>query len=334
MPSPRFNGPSERLGLVVPAAEISEASIADGQQDVMRTLDRLQVGQLALLASEFRIPDDGADAEREPIRASFIGEEMLGAGREEAQHQLRFGQMLFNGRGYYERPVLVAMKPFRPFTDDDPAYALSNEWAANAYLNSVSDRQIAYLPLGVWRDSNQTDHLITLYEHDVTSYDNIFWADRNANPEALRRSSIEHAFADCLRGLGYLHGVGLAHSDAEVKNLAADISGVRVIDTDGVGTMPRTGDRIDPSDQSAGMMRNDLELFFTSTMQIDENRGEVRAVMSPSKAPEHFAQLYRAGLRAAHADTGITMPDVPTRNNNYFEGVVARILNMGDSTSQ
>lgn len=44
----------------------------------------------------------------------------------------------------------------------------------NNFMNEVTDRQLAFLPLGVWKNVEGINHLITLYEHDVTTYDNVF----------------------------------------------------------------------------------------------------------------------------------------------------------------
>lgn len=310
------------MGYVTPIDAGIEMGLPGGESDLHRIIDRLQIGSVALTAAEFQLPD----AQDTRIRASFIDNDELGLGRDEGQHQARFGQMILNGNGYYERPLLAAMKPFEHALKVHPNEALANEWLASNYLNSQSDRQLAYLPLGVWQNAQGINHLISLYEHDVISYDSIFWADREGQPEALRPATIEHALTDCIRGLGYLHGVGLAHTDAEAKNLAADLGGIRFIDLEDSVLLPRKGNKIEASDKTLRLVRNDIEMFFDSTVQVDENRQPIGEVLGKRNMDQKLAQIYRAGLKAGRADTGIDMPDLPTRHNEYFKTTIEHTL--------
>jgi len=214
MTSPRLNGQSEKMGFVRPLdrAEV-EVSGTTSEHEIRTLLDQMDLGSVALLNDEFKL----STVEKHPssgTRASFLDRDELARGRDEGQHGARFGQMIINGAGVHERPALVAGKPFSPDTSHNTDEGLAREWAIYDRLNAIGDEQLAYLPLGVWKNVEGISHLITVYEHDVISHDNTFWADRDANPEALRKENIEEAFRSSMLGLGYLHGAGISHGDA------------------------------------------------------------------------------------------------------------------------
>src|SRR4051812_47338253 len=98
MTSPRFHGTAERMGSVVPMDANAEMGALGDESDLHRIIDRLQIGTVALTAAEFHLPQEEGDG----IRASFINKEEMGFGRDEGQHQTRFGQMILNGHGYHE----------------------------------------------------------------------------------------------------------------------------------------------------------------------------------------------------------------------------------------
>jgi len=328
MPSPRIQGPAERMGIVasLPAGQISDESLLESERDITRLVSGLDLGRVALLDTEFRVPYSRGEAQR----ATFIDEHEFRLGREDGRHDLRFGQMMINGRGLHERPVFVGAKSFSGATDKHPDELLAREWATTNYLNSVSDRQLAYLPLGVWRTARGINHFLTLYENDVISYDNVFWADLEGTPEALRPKTVEHAFEDCIRGLGYLHGVGIVHHDAEAKNLAANLSGVRFVDLESAGLLPRNGQEIEDSERTINLIRSDLETFFDSTMQVDDNRSHIATVLAKPRFDAALAKFYRAGLRQAKADTGIKMPALPVASPEYFKQNIDHLLEIAN----
>jgi hypothetical protein len=311
----------------LPGGEIRD-DFLEAETSITGLLLRVPIGSVALLDTEFSFPR----GEQKPAKATFIDSSDLSLGRDEGRHQPRFGQMLLNGRGLHERPVLVTAKPFDDGLDTQSG-GLAHEWSANNYLNGVGDRQLAYLPLGVWRNAEGVDHLLTLYEHDVISYDNVFWADRNVNPEALRAQVVEHAFTDCVRGLGYLHGAGLIHRDAEAKNLAANFNGVRFIDLEDARMLPRKGSKIEDSELTVRLIRNDIETFFDSTVQVDENRPVIASALSRSRMADKLAQTYRAGIKQARKESGVSMPSIPTTTSAYFRDTINHTLTVAAQTS-
>ena len=304
--SPRLNGPSEHLGVIKQLPEFKAEYGPDFERHLLRVVNAAQLGALTLSQAEVRIPATGV------VRGSFVDREDFARGREDGVHGTRFGQMILNGADLHESPALVAIKPFGDDIESKPSDLLAQEWSMNNYLNSLSDEQIAYLPIGVWKNIYGINHLITLYEHDVVSLDNVFWADHDVNPEALRKETLEDAFRTGLVGLGYLHGTGVYHGDAEAKNLARDRRGVRFIDLETAAFLP-------PSKTAATQRtRQDLETFIDSTLQVDENREYVEKILDKRSTGKEFARLYRLGIRAAEIDTGKKFTKLVTSTDAYF----------------
>ncbi len=318
------------MGNVAPlaSAEIPEGFLT-GERGIARLMAAIPLGSVALLDSEFKLPEVPPTAK--PHRATFIEDEELGLGRDEARHQPRFGQMILNGVGLHERPMLVAVKPFKKSEDKRADALLRREWVASNYLNSLSDRELAFMPLGVWRTARGVNNFLSLYEHDVKSYDNVFWADKSLAPEALRPENVTHALTDCLRGLGYLHGVGLAHTDPQAKNLAADLGGVRFIDLEGIKQLPRKGSQIVDSKATVDLIRHDIETFFDSTVQVDENRVNIAPVLAKTNMVLQLAQTYRAGLNQGKKEAGTKVPSLVTSSDEYFKTTVEHTLTIARS---
>lgn len=325
MTSPRFSGRAEPMGKIFSVESIPEG-IRQGESAVHRLLIATDLGQVALLKNEFRIPPASERYAQVP-RATFIEDSQLELGRGESQHQVRFGQMMVNAAGLHERPTLIAAKSFASrFPEENPNNSFAREWTLNTYLNTLSDRQLAYIPLGVWRTARGVAHLLSVYEHDVISYDNTFWVDRDVNPEALRRPNVADAYVECLRGLGYLHGAGIVHTDAEAKNLATDNKGTRFIDLEDASLLPLDGNHIADTDEVELLVRGDIETFLDSCMQVDANRPEIIRVLSSHDFDKRIAQSYRSGFRKGARDAGLRPHFLRTSTNEYFSNAVHHCL--------
>lgn len=117
-------------------------------------------------------------------------------------------------------------------------------------------------------------------------------------------------------GLGYLHGLGISHGDAESKNLASDRKGIRVVDLETAKFIPKD------EAKAVAATRNDIETFIDSTIQVDENRELVGKILNRKNAASDFAKYYRLGLRAAHQDSQIAPPQLPTASDAYFNATI------------
>ena len=301
----RLSGSSEQLGHVSQAGEFSlwdEEWLRQGAKtELVTSLGR---SSLILDALEYEPFPDGE------ARASFVEKDDFALGREDSKHGVRFGQLIINGKGIHESPDFVAMKSF----DDESE--LKNEWALNQHLNGVFDDQYAFLPLGVYADKDKNLSMVTAYEHQVQSLDNIFWADPSLEPEALRPATVRRAMAMGFLALGMLHGARVIHHDAQVKNMATGRNGVRFIDLEDAEVLHP--DEIDDP-YVVDKTRSDISSFITSAGQVIENKEPVAAAIGSAKQRAHMYGQYRQGVRVGRASQdGTFVPNFERINRDYI----------------
>jgi len=202
------------------------------------------------------------------------------------------------------------------------------ELAALNHLNSIGDVQNTYLPLGVWRNAQGILQTITLYEHGVVSTDQTFWADKSLQPEELRPERIRTSFQDCLWGIGYLHGAGISHGDAQVKNLAHDSKGVRFIDPESMRLLPRNGNgQLQESYASEHAKKRDIETLLATSFQVEENRPDIINAIHGTKGAKDLALSYRKGMRKGAKDSDLRLAKIDASESNaYFEHTLGDML--------
>jgi len=307
----RIHGPSESMGGADIVDNMSSWSLenkprradADFMRNVPMDTTLLDRGKYPLIHPE-------------KLHATFIEEEELGLGRAESQHQVRFGQMILNSAYDHEMPDLVAVKPFEIARD------LHREWAANNYINSIGRYQRAFLPLGIWRRNNGDYNLITLYEHGVKSYDEVFWADRIGSPEALRAQVVEKAALTCVQGLGYLHGLGVVHGDAQAKNLAKDSRRVRFVDLESASLLPRVGSAVLEDAETDRLTSRDIDSFFGSTMLVSDNQDRIADVFNDYSMPVQLVRSYQDGLRRGSRESRLRLPAMIAESESFFSSLI------------
>lgn len=310
----RMNGTSERFGKTEQSPEFRLWEIR-GETDVdnktkkhlVRSLGRHSV---ALDAGKYcRLPKKG-------LTSTFIEQPDFGYGREDSRHGVRFGQLILNGPGVHEIPDLVAIKPF------EERGGLYNEWASNAYVNGLFDEQRAYLPLGILKDEHGVPAMISLYEHGIKTADNVFWADRELSPEALRADVIKRTATTCMYGLGLMHGARLVHGDAQAKNLGSDARHVRFIDLEDSLLIPADG--VDSAVYTDKIIK-DIATFIGSTGQVDENREQITEALYKPTVIDTLIKSYRQGIdKARSRQPGIHVPDYATTHEDAIRALIDR----------
>lgn len=147
-------------------------------------------------------------------------------------------------------------------------------------------------PLGICRFEDGAAGLITAYEPDILSYDNLFWTDNGAvqTPERIRK-----ALGHCGTALGRLHAQGFVHGDAQIKNMAADNHGVRYVDLEDLLRAPiHEGGAINGGE--FGMeLQGELERFVGSLTARSEDYEQSYG----TELDEAFWPIYTAELKAS-----------------------------------
>lgn len=319
MPSPRLSGPSE----FIPNAldyDLSEIDLLNSPEETQGQIARLlKLGKASILLSDI-------DRHEAPIKGTFISRDEFGIGRDEnGRHDLDFGQLVITSRNRRDMPAFIASKSY----ERHEIPTLRHEIAATNYMNNLAEIQNSFMPIGVWRNAQGILSMITLYENGVKSFDNTFWVNKDEEPEALRPERLRTAFQDCIWGIGYMHGAGLVHGDAQVKNLAHDGKNVRFIDLEDVSLMPRTSaGKIENSPLSDALRTRDIATFIATSMQVDENRDEIMKVLGGEKSINELALYYRKGLRKGGKDSQLAFekPMSAQETKDLLEHILNSIL--------
>jgi hypothetical protein len=202
-------------------------------RETRRSLSNMQGGDYLLLPGAFK------DVGRDGTTAHVNLHPQQGYTREASRNQVRFGQLVVNDPDSRERVELVAIKPL-----DTPGRA-AREFGAMSVVNGLAAQgrmSPALTPLGFFRNPEDGRvALMTRYEHSVLTLDNLFW-DPNFTPtERISRAALGH----CAISLGELHSNGIAHTDAQIKNIAADNNGIRYVDLEGVQELAMASGHVD-----------------------------------------------------------------------------------------
>lgn len=219
--------------------------------ELLPLIRTLELGHTLLDTEQFEeLQEAGA-------KATIIEVDEFGSGRQKNSHGLIFGQMAMSSLFDLEKQVFIAVKPFDTVKD------AAREYAFSEYLNGLTrsnGNRLTFNPLGFHRfEDNGQFALITELEESVISYDNTFW-DPNVEPTSAQ---VERALSRCAFGLAKLHLYGISHGDAQVKNMAADNSGIRFVDLESADLLPRANGALEPYSAKYEMSR-DIARFVGS----------------------------------------------------------------------
>lgn len=258
---------------------------------------RMGAGSLLLAKSELCLLGN-AD-----LTGNFVEDPELGYGREKSGREVYFGQMVLSSSEDYERPELVAMKPYAQDID-----GVIHELAVNTYINLVNEYPRAFQPLGIYKTPAGKYELITIYDHPVITYDNTFGANKDEEPRALEPEVVKKALRMGAFGVGLTHGHGFSNSDVQTQNLGSDNKSVRLVDLEYARFFPNeaAGGTIDV-ELTRSLVFRDIEVFVGSCFRIPENTIEIRNAMSVGTI-DGMARSYRNGVKRVIRPDGVQYP--------------------------
>lgn len=247
-------------------------------------LKRLERGEFLLFPESFS--DVDPDSLVGDIREPAVNE--LGKTRERNTQGLIFGQLILKSKSDKEKNTLVAVKPF-----ENLALAL-NELAATDFVNKSSGPD-SFKPLGFYRFDDGAYGLITEYEPEVVSLDNIFWDEEN-RPTI---EQIQKAIKIAALSLSAIHGEGLSHGDFQPKNAVSDNNGPRLADLATAQGFPIGPDGKFKIDTIRGRVWTDVDKFYNNLntgVEDPEKHGDYREIII-----EEFAPLYFEGVASSNS---------------------------------
>lgn len=170
------------------------------------------------------------------FRTAGIGEGSMGAvacigeiddfarTRQDSANAVYFGQLAVSMHHPGDSDVRTELVAIKPLTNPTEA---AHEFGAMTWINESiggqGKRPDTFRVLGFFKQNDGTTAMISRYEQNVISLDNIF------NKE-FGKSRVERFLGYCAATLGFLHVNGGVHGDAQIKNIAIDGEGVRIID--------------------------------------------------------------------------------------------------------
>lgn len=239
---------------------VTADSIAPGPRDkglgasaLARDIRSLDLGEFLLLDTPY-----ATIALDEETKAHFNEIPELGLSRQRSAQEVAFGQLIVSSEAEREAADLVAIKPYNLVKG-----AVQEAGALHVVNNIPINRTgpLSFEPLGFYRYHDGTTGLITRYDAAVKTQDNIFW-DPNYEPS---EPEVERAFQHAAVALGVLHEQALAHKDAQVKNMARDNRGVRIVDLTDMRRMTDEGARDD--------VIRDISEYVSSLTHVDKADG-------------------------------------------------------------
>ena len=260
-------------------------------------ISSMKPGEMVLAEQQFYGVFDN-----ESLTASFIENEDFSKGRTCSAHGVKFGQLVLESTFDQELPTHIAVKPFpsRGVTlNEPPIKALVHEWAATDHVAGLSNYERVYLPLGLWKDTKGTPQMITLFDEQSQTLDNVFWA-RGKVAANTGQEKIISALCLSLYALGILHGAGLTHGDPQIKDFARDSKHIRFVDLTELELMQEDTDVVINSYDNKKAIRNDLKWLTLSALDQQQRPNDmfekVAAVITNETIIRGSAKFYDRGV--------------------------------------
>lgn len=273
-------------------------------------ISSMKPGEMVLAEEQFYGVFDN-----ESLTASFIENEDFSKGRTCSAHGVKFGQLVLESTFDQELPTHIAVKPFPSrglVLREPPVKALVHEWAATEHVAGLSNYERVYLPLGLWKDDKGTPQMLTLFDEQSQTLDNVFWA-RGKVAENTGQKKIVSALCLSLYALGILHGAGLTHGDPQIKNFARDSKHIRFVDLTELEAMEEDTNAIVPSHANKQDVRNDLKWLSLSVLDQRQKPNDmfekVTEVITNETIIKGSTKFYNRGVMQGEYFSHKTVPE-------------------------
>ena len=205
-----------------------ETDIRDAEEQLATVVADMAPGQLLLEEREF------GGSTQQTIPSTLQERRELRAGRGNSARKVGFWRLSVGSPRAQNDPTDLAVKKY-----DDVA-SMAHEWVMFDALNSLTDRQVAFLQLGVWMTNRKKPRTLTLFEEEVQSLDNVFWPSHK-DAHKITSWEVFGAYLMSFHTLGITHGAGFIADDmASVRNPYVTLLGECVSATQSRSNLPST----------------------------------------------------------------------------------------------
>ncbi len=161
------------------------------------------------------------------LRATnFVRHPEWTAGREDSSQSIFFGDFTLvvdKGAQGENHTFPTAVKPYLETQNEtDPWESALHEYIGCLLLNATNSIR-TFMPIGIWVDERSKPFLLTHFEEEVVSLDNmsLLTAMESLPQDEAVVSALPLQFAADV--LAMLHSQGFKHGDAQLKNFASDM---------------------------------------------------------------------------------------------------------------
>ena len=271
--------PPQKVELI---ADIGAIEVGAGSEISTSVKQSIQDGEGKILWLTDETPQDGHGVIN---GVEFQDVPQWAKGRRDSKQGVFFGRVALGDE--IETPV--AVKPFLTAVN-----AGAHEAAMTLHLEGKGLR--VYRVLGMSWSPEQGYALLTGFEEESKSLDNAKWSKGLSEPLGRHLTNLE-AIEQVGQSLGLMHGNGIVHNDAQVKNFAVNGKEVVLIDLAGARSLIEESGYIDEVGLQAGMHR-DLKRFIESLREknflYDASLQEWGSFFINVIAPAYRSGLYRA----------------------------------------
>ncbi|HSX16721.1 MAG TPA: hypothetical protein VLH86_01310 [Patescibacteria group bacterium] len=241
----------------VPASDAipTESDKGFAPKGLTRDVKSLEPGDFLLLDEPL-----GQIANDSGVVAHFNHVPGMSKGRENGRQGVVFGQLVIETD---QEPFIMEEAAIKPFHS---AQSAAHEAGAMTMANNLDGRRgrpLSFEPLGFYKYPDGQVGLITRFDGPVLTQDLLFW-----NPDRVPTDAeVSRAFSVAALSLGGMHRYGVAHRDAQAKNVGRDNRGFRLVDLADAERMTLAN--------SHEYAAADLGVYLGSLLHPDEINGQI-----------------------------------------------------------
>lgn len=292
-------------------ADIGQIAYNPAREITTSLKPRLVGGQDKLIWLTDETPTAGFDT-LDGVKFENVG--AWAKGRQDSLQGVFFGRIALGTE--IEAPV--AVKPYQTSFN-----AGAHEAAMLLHLEGMGLR--VYSLLGMAWSQEQGFAMITSFEEESRSLDNVNWSKKLEQPLGKHLTNLE-AIEQVGHSLGVMHGNGVTHGDAQIKNFAVNGKDIVLMDLTTARSMVSEDGSVDEVNLQSGMYKDTsrvIESLQAKHFLPDATPEEWDSFYSNVIATAYLAGLFRAG--DSMKDRGV---DLRTMSSQMIHDIRSRFVDL------